>query len=327
MARLPAETSTGLEPARSNGGKYAVLALLALALVGGAVWFLVPHGGPVTTVAPANPTPTPQPLPPVPAPQLPVVPPAPAPAIEVIVDSTPTGAKIVRAGAVVAETPEALKLTGPETIVLRKDGWVDKSVTVNPAATHKLVVKLERAHVAVKPSGHADVAKAGVRPTPAKPNETLDPYATPSTTPKTAAGGKPATPVSGGKSAAAKPAAPVPASKSHDDLSSRVEKAGESSGHRVGALYRGAAAEEGGRSDWFADLEGGHCYNFVGEGDDGVKKLFLYLWGPGGRRLASTREDTPHARMSFCTSFRGTYHFQAKVDDGQGEYRLGIYTR
>ena len=128
--------------------------------------------------------------------------------------------------------------------------------------------------------------------------------------------------------AAPKPAAPPP--KSHDELSSRVDRQGASSiagGHRVGAIYRGAAASEGGRSDWFAQLEGGHCYTFVGEGGDGVKKLYLYLWGPRGHRLQSTREDTPHPQMSYCTAFPGTYHFQAKVDDGQGEYRLGIFTK
>jgi hypothetical protein len=30
--------------------------------------------------------------------------------------------------------------------------------------------------------------------------------------------------------------------------------------------------------------------------------------------------------MVYCTAFPGNYHFQAKVDDGQGEYRVGIYT-
>ncbi len=324
MSQLPSETSTGMAPPRHNGGRYAVLGLLALALVGGAAWLLVPHGG----KAPANPSP--QPLPPVPAPNPTLPAPEPTPTVEVILDSNPTGAKILRDGVVVAETPEALKLSGPDTVVLRKEGWADKSVTVDPAATRKLVVKLERAHAvaptpkvaSTKPApGHSDVAKAGTKPpAPPKPGElVVDPYGTPTPAPK-AATTKPTAPV--------KPAAPPPpAPKPHDELSSRVEKGGESVGHRIGTIYKGAAADEGGRSDWFAELEGGHCYNFVGEGGDGVKKLYLYLWGPAGKRLMSTREDTPHPRMVYCTAFKGTYHFQAKVDDGKGEYRFGIYTK
>jgi hypothetical protein len=159
--------------------------------------------------------------------------------------------------------------------------------------------------------------------------------ATPTTPPK--APGGPVDPYANGNASGSAKKPPATMSppvatppKSHDELSGRVEKRGASvvaGGHRVGAIYRGAAAEEGGRSDWFVDLEGGHCYTLVGEGADSVKKLYLYLWGPKGRRLQSTREDTPHAQMSYCTAFPGHYHFQAKVDDGQGEYRVGIYTK
>ena len=334
VSRLPAETATGLEPARNKGGRYAVFGVLALALLGGAAWLLIPHGTsavppgtnlvpPGTHLVPSGTTVSPNLPPAVPAPSPAIPAPAPKPTVEVIVDSTPTGAKILRNGAVAGETPEALALAGPETIVLHKDGYTDKSVSVNPAATHKLVVKLDRprpiAKAAAPTSGNPEFAKAGTRPPSSKPGEPADPYAAPpkpATTPKPGTSPRPGTTP---KAAATAPAKP------HDDLSSRVEKAGESIGHRVGALYRGAAADEGGRSDWFAELEGGHCYTFVGEGGDGVQKLYLYLWGPAGRRLTSTRQDTAHPRMSYCTAFRGTYHFQAKVDDGKGEYRLGIY--
>jgi hypothetical protein len=281
-----------------------MLALLAFVLVvaAGGAWLLLPHGA---RTAPANPTPQPLPALPPPRPALP--PPAPAPTIEVIVDSTPTGAKIVRDGVAVGETPEALALAGPVTVVLRKDSFADKTVVVDPAATRKLVVKLERVHAsAPKPPAHppSKVAVAASNAATPKPAATATATAT-----------------------RTRPAAPPPA---HDDLAARVEKQGAaavSGGHRVGALYRGAAAEEGGRSDWFVPLEGGHCFIFVGEGGAGVNKLYLYLWGPGGRRLQSTREDTPHARMGYCTAFPGTYHVQAKVDDGQGEYRLGVYSK
>jgi serine/threonine-protein kinase len=331
----PTDTQAALGPPRQTGARNAVIALLALLLVGGGAWFAL-HG--TKTEAPANPAPgnpstshlapsnpAPQPSPAVPAPSLPAPSPAPKPTIEVILDSNPTGAKILRDGVVSAETPEALKLTGTASVVLHKDGYADKTVTIDPATTHKLVVKLERAHVAAAPTppkkaakdAPATVAKA---PAPTKPSgDTMDPYANGKTPPKSSP-------------PPAKPTPPPVAAppKSHDAISARVEKQGASNvpgGHRLGAIYAGAAAEEGGRSDWFVELEGGHCFTFVGEGGDSVKKLYLYLWGPRGRRLTQTREDTPHAKMVYCTAFPGSYHFQAKVDDGNGEYRVGIYTR
>ncbi|HEY2743262.1 MAG TPA: protein kinase, partial [Polyangia bacterium] len=62
----PSATATGLEPARNNGARYAVVGVLALALVGGAAWLLIPHGAKIETATPSNPKPLP--LPPVPAP-------------------------------------------------------------------------------------------------------------------------------------------------------------------------------------------------------------------------------------------------------------------
>ena len=95
---------------------------------------------------------------------------------------------------------------------------------------------------------------------------------------------------------------------------------------RVGAIYRGAGAE-GGRSDWYLPLEGGRCYMFIGAGGAGVRKLYLYLWGPDNRRAADRRGPQPLAVMPFCAPYPGSYHVQAKIDDGAGEYRLGVYVR
>jgi len=316
----PAETASALEPPRNKSARYAVAGLLVLLLAGGAA-LLWHRAGSDTTTSHASP----QPLPAVPPPTPPAPAPAPPakPAVEVILDSTPTGAKIVRDGVVTGETPEALELTAATTVILRKDGWADKSVTLDPQTTHKMVVKLERVRaakpIATKTATPAPATTPAATSKAAKPGEPVDPYASVAATKKAAASSPAKSPP---------PAATPP--KSHDELSGRVEKRGASvvaGGHRVGAIYRGAAAEEGGRSDWFVDLEGGHCYTFVGEGADNVKKLYLYLWGPKGRRLQSTREDTSHAQMSYCTAFPGNYHFQAKVDDGAGEYRVGIYTK
>ncbi|MCA1665719.1 MAG: PEGA domain-containing protein, partial [Myxococcales bacterium] len=328
----PAETSSALAPPRNKSGRYAALALLVLLLGGGAalMWSRA-------ATKRATSQPSPQPLPAVPSP----APPAPAPkaAVEVILDSTPTGAKIVRDGVVTAETPEALRLTAPTTVIVRKDGFADKSVTLDPQTTHKVIVKLERTHAAKATAGKPTTsapsttaapsrapAKAAAAATSAKPGEPVDPYANAS---GNGNGGTSAAAKNPSASATPSPPAATPP-RSNDELSGRVEKRGASvvpGGHRLGAIYRGAAAGEGGRSDWFVDLEGGHCYTFVAEGADNVKKLYLYLWGPKGRRLQSAREDSAHAQMSYCTAFSGNYHFQAKVDDGQGEYRVGIYTK
>jgi len=95
---------------------------------------------------------------------------------------------------------------------------------------------------------------------------------------------------------------------------------------RVGAVYRGAGVE-GSRSDWYLPLEGGRCYMFIGAGGAGIGKLYLYLWGPDNRRAADRRTPVPLAVMPFCAPYSGSYHVQAKIDDGAGEYRLGVYVR
>jgi hypothetical protein len=96
---------------------------------------------------------------------------------------------------------------------------------------------------------------------------------------------------------------------------------------RQSEIYRGVASSEGGRSDWYVQLEGGRCYNFIGAGGAGVRKLFLYLWEPSGRRVTDRRNPGPLTIMPYCAPFPGPYHLQAKVDDGAGEYRVGVYVK
>jgi hypothetical protein len=245
---------------------------------------------PVPTLPPAPPTPPPAPTTP------PAVPTTPPPAeVEVIVDSVPTGARIVRDGNVVGETPDSLRLTAPARIVLKKDGFVDKAAVVDAHEGRKLLVHLERA----------------ARPAPTKPPPS-----------KVAAKDAPLAPY-------VAPPAAKPARVS-DELSARVDRQAAATvpgGKRIGEVYKGAAAQEGGRTDWFVELAANRCYTFVGEGGDGVRGLYLYLWGPRGRRVADARVHTAHASMPHCTVFAGLYHFQAKIADGSGEYRVGIYQR
>lgn len=77
---------------------------------------------------------------------------------EVIVDSIPPGAKIFVNGVAVADTPEALKVEAgkSETIVLKKEGFLDASETLDPQKSHKALVRLEhiKKRVVVAPPMH-----------------------------------------------------------------------------------------------------------------------------------------------------------------------------
>jgi hypothetical protein len=65
---------------------------------------------------------------------------------EIIVDSLPPMAKIYVDGVAVADTPEAIKVQKgtTKTIVLKKDGFVDQSETIDPQKSRKVLVRLER---------------------------------------------------------------------------------------------------------------------------------------------------------------------------------------
>ena len=77
--------------------------------------------------------------------------------MEVIVDSVPPGAKILKDGVPLAETPEAVKVTAGQTlaIVLTKKGFVDEPLLVDPLKGHKVLVKLDKAHKGGKRPPHA----------------------------------------------------------------------------------------------------------------------------------------------------------------------------
>jgi hypothetical protein len=277
-------------------------------------------------------------VPPPPGPPAPVAPPAPH-EVAVIVDSTPPGAHILRDGAVVGDTPDAIKVGAPTQLVLHKDGFADKTITVDPSQ-HKLQVKLERTvkPVALKPGPSASKV-AGAAPSRSKSNQDapLEPYAG---APVAAAAPRTETAAAGAaKSGAPAPAAAAktspPPSSPHvgkpaagDGLSGRVDKQASTvvpGGKRIGEVYKGSAPKAGGRSDWYVQLPAGRCFTFVGEAGAGVRGLYLYLWGPDGKRVKDARVRTEHATMPYCTVVAGQYHLQAKISDGSGEYGVGIY--
>jgi tetratricopeptide (TPR) repeat protein len=78
-------------------------------------------------------------------------------------------------------------------------------------------------------------------------------------------------------------------------------------------------------TDWNATLEAGRCYLFIGAGSDGVEALFLYVWGPDGRRVADLRTRTPRPKLTYCAQASGPHHLQAKIAQGIGDYRVAVF--
>ncbi len=322
--------------------------MFAAAGVAAAVFFFT---RPRVTVAVVDAPKTPAPAPPIngaPAPTAPATPTAPAP-IDVVVDSIPVGANILLDGKVVGVTPEVVKVApgAVEHVVMHKDGFVEHQVTVDPAAGSKMVVKLQRLEPA-----HPHPAAAAKTPTSNGPNKTAqnshsdavaaappqpsnairDPYAAPAQPARDPyaerAPAQPARDPNAARPYALQPHPPAngnahPSSGTSDPLVQRIDAAARGlafGAHRV-QTFQGA----GPRTDWFVNLDGNRCYTFVATVETG--SLYLYLWGPGGRRLTDHRQRTNVGSMVHCTMFPGAYHVQAKLAGGAGNYKLGVYTK
>lgn len=93
-----------------------------------------------------------------------------------------------------------------------------------------------------------------------------------------------------------------------------------------GDVWKGAGSKNG-HSDWTVPLESGHCYTFIGFGGAGVDNLSLYAWDPTGKRVADRRSNNSQSVMGVCPSMSGPFHLQAKIEKGQGEYRMGVYKK
>jgi hypothetical protein len=111
------------------------------------------------------------------------------------------------------------------------------------------------------------------------------------------------------------------------DLAAVIEKQAASAAPgatRQGDFYSGTADT----SEWYTSLEAGKCYWVIGAGEPGkVKKLFIYLWDPQNKRVTESRSDTENVMVGHCAKTPGMYKFQAKVDSGSGEYKVGVYVK
>jgi hypothetical protein len=222
----------------------------------------------------------------------------------VLVDSIPVRAQILRDGKQIGVTPEALLVASgtTEQVVLHKDGFADHPLLIDPAQSTKLVVRLQRAETP-RPA-HAHAAAAAETPPVEK-----------STAPEKERAPEREKP-------AEKPAAHAAAGP-RDALTDRIDAEARTVAPGSRRLHTFAGA--GPRTDWFVQLDGNRCYTFVGTVEAGG--LYLYLWGPGGRRLVDHRSRAQTGAMTYCTLFPGNYHLQGKVAGGGGSYKLGVYTR
>jgi serine/threonine-protein kinase len=247
-----------------------------------------------------------------------------APLETVLVDSIPVGARILKDGQPIGTTPEAVKVRSGEAehVVLHKDGFADRELTIDPKQGAKLVIKLQRAdashasHASREPGAssrgeHKGDARADARDTSAPRADTPSASA-PASTSAPASASAPA------------PTAPPPAHhEPHDPLTQRLDaeiRTVAPGSHRVHTF-----SGSGPRTDWFVQLDGRRCYTFVGTVENGG--LYMYLWGPAGHRLVDHRARTQTGAMNWCTQFPGSYHIQGKLAGGAGAYKVAVYTR
>ena len=113
------------------------------------------------------------------------------------------------------------------------------------------------------------------------------------------------------------------------DLAATIEKQAATAAPgatRVGEFFSGNAET----SDWFTPVQPGKCYWFIGAGEPGkVKHLSLYLWNDKGTRITDSRSPSEQAMVGYCAKDKetGMYKFQAKVELGKGEYKVGVYVK
>jgi hypothetical protein len=55
--------------------------------------------------------------------------------------------------------------------------------------------------------------------------------------------------------------------------------------------------------------------------------LYLYLWDGKNKRVTESKSDSDTAMVGHCAKENGMFKFQAKVDSGKGDYKVGVYVK
>ena len=121
------------------------------------------------------------------------------------------------------------------------------------------------------------------------------------------------------------PSGPVPSSDTLIPLVDAQALQTEPGGQRVAPHFLGATTEEDGHIDWNLTLEAGFCYTVAGVGGQGVKHLYLYMWDPTDKRVATEKPERPSVNLRYCPDFSGSYRVQAKTGEGYGPLAVGVY--
>jgi hypothetical protein len=135
------------------------------------------------------------------------------------------------------------------------------------------------------------------------------------------------------KQAAAAPAPePAPAKKGPDlgPICDKTASVAASGAKRVGDFFDGKGNSIGSsdKSDYSVMMEKGKCYWAVGCADpDKVKSLYLYLWGPDNKRITEAKSDNPNPMVGHCAAATGMFKVQAKMNSGNGTYKVGVYVK
>lgn len=82
------------------------------------------------------------------------------------------------------------------------------------------------------------------------------------------------------------------------------------------------------RVDYTIQMENGKCYWVIGCGEpEKVKSLYLYLWGPDNKRITEAKSDTSNPMIGHCAKETGMFKVQAKMNSGNGSYKVAVYSK
>ena len=111
------------------------------------------------------------------------------------------------------------------------------------------------------------------------------------------------------------------------DAGVESQRAAFSGAEPVGDLHRGAIDRTGTGQQFRVEMEVGQCYYLVGQGDEQVESLALYLWDQSGSRVASEGSPNNAVVLSHCPESSGLYKFESKIKEGAGHFAVGVFKK